>query len=831
MKRSTPANQAPSGADSTITTLEDTPHTFTTAEFGFSDTDGNALLAVTITTLPTAGALTLDGAAVTAGDAISAADIAAGKLLFTPAENDNGTGYASLTFQVQDDGGTASGGVDLDQTPNTITIDVTPVNDAPELGFGANSLFEDTPRVFSLADFPVLDDADTPPNALLAVKITTLPSHGILTLDGVAVAAGDFISPEDIAAGKLVFTPEANSTASTSFTFQVQDDGGTANGGIDLDPTPNQISFTYIPVNDAPVAVDDVAATNEDVPVNIDVLTNDSDVDSPTLYVAEASAAHGTVVIETDGTITYTPDANFNGTDTIDYTVADGDIFVAGTKTDTAKVTVTVNPVNDPPETPSLSLGTIATGGSRIINADEILGHVTDIDSTTVTLELLEIQSGAGTLQDIGMGQWLYTGVAGDTSDVVFAYTVSDGAAQSTGEALLNLNSPITASEIDLGSGLEDTPHTFTFANFLAGVDDNDGPSVGVTSVSVDPAFGVLQHTGPTWTFIPAANYSGPVTFTYTVSDGLSSATSTATFTVTPVNDAPDLASVGRFLTEDTPYAFVLADFAIFDDANSPPNGLLAVKITTLPDSGSLTLDGVAVAAGDFISAADIAAGRLVFTPEENSTASTSFTFQVQDDGGTANGGVDLDPTPDQQFFQINPVNDAPVGVDDTAETNEGTPINIDVLANDTDVDSATLTVIEATAANGTVVIETDGTITYTPNANFNGSDTILYTVADGDILDGNTKTDTATVTVTVNSVNDAPVIADQAFSVAEESLAGASVGTVLATDADDTDLTYAIAGGNGLGLFAIDANTGALTLAQDRRRPASRQLRAHGDR
>ncbi len=367
---------------------------------------------------------------------------------------------------MQDDGGTANGGVDLDQTPNTITIDVTPVNDAPESGFGANSLFEDTPRVFSLADFPVLDDADTPPNALLAVKITTLPSHGILTLDGVAVAAGDFISPEDIAAGKLVFTPEANSTASTSFTFQVQDDGGTANGGIDLDPTPNQISFTYIPVNDAPVAVDDVAATNEDVPVNIDVLTNDSDVDSPTLYVAEASAAHGTVVIETDGTITYTPDANFNGTDTIDYTVADGDIFVAGTKTDTAKVTVTVNPVNDPPETPSLSLGTIATGGSRIITADEILGHVTDIDSTTVTLESLEIQSGAGTLQDIGIGQLaLYRrGWRHQRRGVRLHGERRRGSVY--GQALLNLNSPITASEIDLGSGLEDTPQTFTFGKF-----------------------------------------------------------------------------------------------------------------------------------------------------------------------------------------------------------------------------------------------------------------------------------------------------------------------------------------------------------------------------
>jgi len=808
-------NQAPSGADATVATLEDTPHTFTTGEFGFSDPDGNALQAVIITSLPAAGALTLDGADVAAGQSVSAADIDAGKLLFTPAENASGTGYASLAFQVQDDGGTASGGVDLDQTPNTITIDVTPVNDAPESGSLISIAFEDTPHVFGLTDFPLLDDADSPPNDLLAVKITTLPDSGSLTLDGAAVAAGDFISADDIAAGKLVFTPDANSNASTSFTFQVQDDGGTANGGIDLDPTPNQASFQFIPVNDAPVAVDDTAATDEDTPVNIDVLANDTDVDSPTLYVAEASAAHGTVAIETDGTITYTPDANFNGTDTINYTVADGDPMFAGFLTDTATVTVTVNPVNDPPEAPSVSLGTIATGGSRIITTDEILGHVTDIDSATVTLQSLTIQSGAGTLQDLGDGSWLYTGVAGDTSSVVFAYTVSDGSAQSTGQALLNLNSPITASEIDLGSGPEDTAQTFTFGDFLAGAHDDDGPSLAVTSVSVDSAFGVVQHTGPTWTFTPAQDYSGPVTFTYTVSDGFSTATSTATFTVTPVNDAPDSESLGHIIAEDTPRVFVLTDFAVVDDADWPPNDLLAVKITTLPDSGSLTLDGAPVAAGDFISAEDIAAGKFVFTPEENSTASTSFTFQVQDDGGTADGGVDLDPTPNQQFFQFIPVNDAPVAVDDTAETNEDTPVNIDVLANDTDVDSPTLYVTEASAAHGTVVIEADGTITYTPDANFNGVDSILYTVADGDVLAADTKTDTATVTVTVNSVNDAPEIADQGFSVAEESLAGTAVGTVLATDVDDTDLTYTIAGGNDLGLFAIDANTGALTLAQ----------------
>ena len=101
----TSVNDAPAGADNTVTTLEDTAYTFTAADFGFSDASdspANTLLAVTITTLPGAGSLTNNGVAVTAGQSITLADITAGSLVFTPAPNANGAGYASFTFQVQD---------------------------------------------------------------------------------------------------------------------------------------------------------------------------------------------------------------------------------------------------------------------------------------------------------------------------------------------------------------------------------------------------------------------------------------------------------------------------------------------------------------------------------------------------------------------------------------------------------------------------------------------------------------------------------------------------------------------------------------------------------
>ena len=113
----TAVNDAPAGTDTTVTTLEDTQYTFTAADFGFTDPNdspANALTAVKITTMPGAGSLTLSGVAVTAGQTITVANINSGNLKFAPVANANGAGYASFTFQVQDDGGTANSGVDLD---------------------------------------------------------------------------------------------------------------------------------------------------------------------------------------------------------------------------------------------------------------------------------------------------------------------------------------------------------------------------------------------------------------------------------------------------------------------------------------------------------------------------------------------------------------------------------------------------------------------------------------------------------------------------------------------------------------------------------------------
>ena len=205
-------NNPPAGTDATRTFLEDTIYTFATADFGYSDVDADTFTGITITTAP-AGELRnyfFGGYSVlSAGNVVSAADIAAGNLRFVPSRNLSGAAATALAFQVMDDGGTEGGGVDTDPTPNTVTFDITGVNDAPHGTNKALNVATSGSHVFTAADFGF---ADVDGNALSEVRITSTPDAGSLTLDGVAVTAGQFVSVADIMAGELVFTPVAGAT-------------------------------------------------------------------------------------------------------------------------------------------------------------------------------------------------------------------------------------------------------------------------------------------------------------------------------------------------------------------------------------------------------------------------------------------------------------------------------------------------------------------------------------------------------------------------------------------------------------------------------------------
>ena len=157
------------------------------------------------------------------------------------------------------------------------------------------------------------------------------------------------------------------------------------------------------------------------------------------------------------------------------------------------------------------------------------------------------------------------------------------------------------------------------------------------------------------------------------------------------------------------------------------------------------------------------------FTPDENFNGDTTISYTISD----GNGGEDTATV----NVHVAPVNDAPDAVNDRATTDEDTPVTVDVLSNDTDVDGDDLTVISATSPNGTVTINDDGTLTFEPDEGFNGDTTIDYVISDG-----NGGEDRAWVQVTVNAVNDGPVAKDDRANLDEDTTA---VIDVLANDMD----------------------------------------------
>ena len=230
-------NDAPEGQSNTVTTLEDTPYQFQVADFGYSDlhdNPANALMAVIVESLPVAGSLTLNNLVVTAGQHISVNDISAGLLQFASAADANGMGYANFAFRVQDTGGVTNGGVDTDLLSKIMTIDVTPVNDAPEAINSAVIGQEDTPYIFSWAELQITDiDSNS-----LSVVINSLPTEGFLQYDDglnwIAVTLGQVISKADIEAGKFCFGPEANAAGYDGY-------AAVGTGNLKLD----YASFTY----------------------------------------------------------------------------------------------------------------------------------------------------------------------------------------------------------------------------------------------------------------------------------------------------------------------------------------------------------------------------------------------------------------------------------------------------------------------------------------------------------------------------------------------------------------------------------------------------------
>ena len=311
-------NEAPVVSDISKSGTEDNAITFAALDFTskFADVDGNSLTKITVVTLPANGTLKVSGSAISAGQEILFADLSS--ITFEPAANWNGT--TSFDWN-------ASDGSLYAATAEQVNITISAVNDAP-VAYADNYSVNKGGTLTVALPGVLSNDMDTELNTLTAVLVTG-PSQGILTLNS---------------NGSFVYTHNGSGTLSDSFTYKAND--GTANSNTVT------VNITVNASNHTPVASDLSLTTTEDTPVNGKVTATDTDGD-PLSFAKTTNPAHGQVVVNTDGTFTYTPDANYNGTDSFTVTVSDGKGGSA-----TVTISVTVTPVNDPPMAPALSVTT-----------------------------------------------------------------------------------------------------------------------------------------------------------------------------------------------------------------------------------------------------------------------------------------------------------------------------------------------------------------------------------------------------------------------------------------------------------------------------------------
>ncbi|MGI3009231.1 tandem-95 repeat protein [Vibrio parahaemolyticus] len=816
----TPVNDAPVAKDDIATTQEDTAVTIDVLP-NDTDVDGDKLSIESVSVPKEQGTV----------------EVVDGKLVFTPAENFNGD--AEITYTVTD-------GALTDQA--TVKVTVNAVNDTPvvESNIADQTLAEDfTPYTIDLnTAFSDVDNVDgeltfsVSGNSNIQVAIvngiaTITPTadwNGSETLTFTATdPSGESVSQPvnftvapvaDIVADKATVVEDTSTVIKVLGNDTFEGDGkvvsldtnnGPANGTVSVNPdgsvtyTPNDNyqgtdSFTYIvtsggvsesttvsvdvtPVNDAPVAKDDTAITDEDTPVTIDVLPNDNDIDGDKLSIQSASVpeAQGKVEI-VDGKLVFTPAENFNGDAEITYTVTDGQL------TDEAKVTVTVNPVND---APTIKVDAVESITEDAVSTDTVVATLTVRDTDTpedqLTVSLENNSNGYFVLvgNDVKLTQAGVDAVNNDElnlKDLTISASVSDGVnptANDSDSLIVNrvndaptvenaiadqvLSEDFDAYTIDLNEVFKDSDSSLEFS------------VSGNNSIQISIVNGVATIT-------PTADWNGKETITFTATDPSGESISqTVNFTVAPVADiVADKATV----VEDTPTIIKVLGNDTFegddkvvslDTNNGPANGTVSVN----PD------------------------GSVTYTPNDNYHGADSFTYIVTSGGVSESTTVNVDVTP---------VNDAPVAKDDIATTQEDTAVTIDVLPNDTDIDGDTLRIDSASVPSdqGTVEI-VDGKLVFTPAENFNGDAEITYTVTDGEL------TDEAKVSVTVNPVNDAPTIkVDAVESITENAVSTDTVVatlTVRDTDTPEDRLTVSLEN-NSNGYFVLVGDEVKLTQA-----------------
>lgn len=560
--------------------------------------------------------------------------------------------------------------------------------------------------------------------------------------------------------GSFSYQPDSDALDADSFTYSVSNEQGLTSTA--------QVVLSKTGSNSPAEANDDEYTILEDSPAtSLNVLENDTDANGDTLTLTNVTNTIGSARI-VNNRIEYTPEPNYFGEVTLNYTISDG--IADGTPAQSSAIaTLIIIPVNDAP---------IAVADSAAMQEDaspilvDVLANDTDIDSDNLTITSVGTEFGSASIVD---NKIQYSPPPHSNGVAIVSYTVSDGNGASASANLQITISPTNNAPVANSDNItiaEDAQATLI--NVLSNDTDLDGDNLTISSVVSD--VGNVSIANNQIQYTPEANDNGTARVTYTISDGTQSATGTLTVTITPVNDVP-------VANPDT--ATILEDAA-------------ATNINVLSNDTDIENDTLSITSVNAdVGAISSSGANVVYTPEADFNGQVIVNYILSDGTDTAAGTLTINVTP---------VNDAPVAQPDTATIDEDAPeTTIDVISNDTDADATdTLAITAVTADIGTASVE-NNEIKYTPALNNENTATITYTLSDGtDEVQGN-------LTITIVPINDAPTAVNQTFAIGENATDGETIGTVTASDIENNTLTFSLSGGETT-LFSIDSISGQLS-------------------
>ena len=539
-----------------------------------------------------------------------------------------------------------------------------------------------------------------------------------------------------------------------------------------------KVDLTIDAVNDVPVAVTDSYTTPEETLLRVDaakgLLANDSDPDGDSLSVLlDANPTHGKIQFNLDGSFTYLPEFNFNGTDFFTYKVTDGHL-----ESQPSTVKLEVRNVNDAPLAAHDSYSTPEDTLIKVDAAHGVLVNDLDFDGDILTAHLLSPPS-SGVLHFSKDGSFDYAPTNNFNGTDSFTYKAYDGSEESSIVTVTidvhAVNDAPVASDDTYSIGEDGFLKVLFDKGLLNNDQDADGNTLQVNIVSTVNNGDLQMNLDGSFTYKPYFGFHGPDSFSYMASDGkVDSNKAKVTIQVNHVNHPP-LPNGDTYSTSEGGILKILA-----------ANGLLANDLDIDGDTLLVTDIPKDVSHGSLQMMLD---GSFTYIPEPGYSGSDSFTYTVND------GSVDMGPV--TVNLKVNHVNHEPLAAADTYSLAQNTTLTVPakgLLANDLDIDGDQLMVLLQSYPNhGALHQDLDGGFTYLPAPEFEGIDSYTYIASDGAL---NSKV--VKVTLNVHDDNHPPLAGADSYSTPRDTLLQVDAGKgVLSNDIDPDNnaLTATIVG------------------------------------